>query len=74
MTIEKVIEALADHLEMDASEITAETTFADLGVDSLDAVEILMEMEDVFGVEIVAGEAGTSVKELAAYIDAKANA
>ena len=71
MTLEKVKELLAEHLEMDASEITEETTFEDLGVDSLDAVEIMMEMEDDFGIEIKPGEAGTSVKELIAYIDSK---
>ena len=71
MTIEKVKELLADHLEMDVSEITEETTFEDLGVDSLDAVEIMMEMEDEFGIEIKPGEAGKSVKELVAYIDSK---
>lgn len=71
MTIEKVKQVLADHLEMDAAEITEETTFEDLGVDSLDAVEIMMEMEDEFGVEIKPAEAGKSVKELVAYIDSK---
>lgn len=71
MTKEKVIEVLAEHLDLDAATITEETTFVDLGVDSLDAVEVMMEMEDVFGVEITASEAGSSVKELVAYIDAK---
>ena len=71
MTIEKVKEVLADHLEMDAAEITEATTFEDLGVDSLDAVEIMMEMEDEFGIEIKPAEAGKSVKELVAYIDSK---
>ncbi|HAG14403.1 MAG TPA: acyl carrier protein [Ruminococcus sp.] len=71
MNSEKVIEMLANHLEMDASEITEETTFEDLGVDSLEAVEIMMEMEDEFGCEINPQEAGKSVKELIAYIDSK---
>ena len=71
MTLEKVKELLAEHLEMDAAEITEATTFDDLGVDSLDAVEIMMEMEDEFGVEIKPAEAGKSVKELVAYIDSK---
>ena len=71
MTIEKVKEVLAEHLEMDAEEITEETTFEDLGVDSLDAVEIMMEMEDEFGIEIKPAEAGKSVKELVAYINSK---
>lgn len=71
MTLEKVKELLAEHLEMDAAEISEATTFEDLGVDSLDAVEIMMEMEDEFGVEIKPAEAGKSVKELVAYIDSK---
>ena len=71
MTLEKVKAVLAEHLEMDAEEITEATTFEDLGVDSLDAVEIMMEMEDEFGIEIKPAEAGKSVKELVAYIDSK---
>ena len=71
MDIEKISEVLANHLEMDASEITEETTFEELGVDSLEAVEIMMEMEDAFGVEIDPQEAGKSVKELADYIESK---
>ena len=71
MTLEKVKELLAEHLEMDAAEITEATTFEDLDVDSLDAVEIMMEMEDEFGIEIKPAEAGKSVKELVAYIDSK---
>ena len=71
MTLEKVKELLAEHLEMDAAELTEASTFEDLGVDSLDAVEIMMEMEDEFGIEIKPAEAGKSVKELVAYIDSK---
>ena len=73
MTFEKIRDLLADHLEMDASEITMDTTFEDLGVDSLDTVEIMMEMEDEFGMEIKPAEAGKSVSELVAYIDSKLN-
>lgn len=74
MTFEKVRELLAAHLEIDESEITEATTFEELGVDSLDTVEIMMEMEDEFGIEIKPAEAGKSVAELVSYIDkAKAN-
>jgi len=71
MTLDKVKSLLAEHLEMEESEITMETTFEDLGVDSLDAVEIMMEMEDEFDIEIKPAEAGKSVAELVAYIDSK---
>ena len=69
MTLEKVKKILADHLEMDENEITAETTLDELGVDSLDAVEIVMELEDEFGIEIQSDEIGSSVKEFVDYID-----
>ena len=52
MTLDKVKELLADHLDIDEETITEDTTFEDLDVDSLDTVEILMEMEDEFGVEL----------------------
>ena len=71
MTIEKVKNLLADHLEMDVNEITEATTFEDLGVDSLDTVEILMEIEDEFDIQIKPAEAGKSVADLVKYIDAK---
>jgi len=71
MTFEKIKNLLAEHLDMDAEEITMETTFEDLGADSLDVVEIMMELEDAFEIEIKAAEAGKSVADLVSYIDAK---
>lgn len=71
MTLEKVKKILADHLDIDESEITEETTLDELGVDSLDAVEVVMELEDEFGIEIQSDEIGSSVKDFVDYIDAK---
>ncbi len=71
MTFEKVKNLLAEHLDIDEAEISEDTTFEDLGVDSLDTVEIMMEMEDEFGIEIKPAEVGKSVKELVDYIDSK---
>lgn len=71
MTIEKVKELLAEHLDMNADELTAETEFSDLGIDSLDIAEIMMEAEDEFGVEIKFEEVGKTIGSLADYIDSK---
>ncbi len=71
MTFDKLKTLIADHLDIDESEIALETTFEDLGIDSLDTVELMMEVEDEFGIEVKAQEVGKSVKELVAYIDAK---
>ncbi len=71
MTFDKIKALIAEHLDIDESEITLETTFEDLGIDSLDTVELMMEVEDEFGVEVKAAEVGKSVKALVEYIDAK---
>ena len=70
MTKERVSELLAEHLDVDASTITEATTFEDLDIDSLDTVEIMMEMEDEFGIEIKVEDIGKTVGELIAHIDA----
>lgn len=72
MTNEKIKEILADHLDIDIENIHDDSTFEDLGIDSLDAVEIMMELEDEFGMELDASEMGTTVSELVAYIDSHA--
>ncbi|MDP4132650.1 MAG: acyl carrier protein [Bacillota bacterium] len=71
MILEKVKKLLAEHLDMDESEITEETTFEDLGIDSLDTVEILMELEEEFGIEFKMDEGKKSVGDLVKYISSK---
>mgnify|MGYP000362774957 FL=1 len=71
MTIDKIKEVLADHLDMDTAGITNETTFDDLGIDSLETVEIMMELEDEFGIEISVADVGKTVGSLVEYIDSK---
>ncbi len=51
--IQTIMEAIADELNMDAGEITMESTFAnDLGADSLDVCQILIRLEDTFDIRI----------------------
>lgn len=53
MVFEKVKAIIAKELGVDASTITLETRLAeDLGADSLDAVELIMAIEDEFGVQV----------------------
>lgn len=51
--LEKIIEMTADALGVDAGEITEATSLKeDLGADSLDLFELVMSLEEEFGVEI----------------------
>ena len=53
MEFEKLQEIIAGVLNVDINEITPETTFKeDLGADSLDVFQIIMELEDTFGISI----------------------
>lgn len=50
---EKVKAIIVEKLGVNESEVTPEATFAqDLGADSLDTVELIMEFEKQFGIEI----------------------
>ena len=49
----QVIEIIADKLGVEVSDVTEEASFTnDLGADSLDTVELIMEFETAFGVTI----------------------
>ena len=57
-TLEKVISIVADQMSVAKDKITSETSFInDLGADSLDTVELVMEFEDQFGLSIPDEEA-----------------
>jgi acyl carrier protein len=51
-TLCRVIDIIAEKLSLPAENITEESTFKDLGADSLDIVEIIMKFEENFGIEI----------------------
>lgn len=69
MTFDTVAKILATHLDKDVAEIKGESTFESLGLDSLDTVEIVMELEDEFGVTIELNDSVTNVEQLVALID-----
>ena len=52
--LEKVKEIVAEGLDVNAADLTEETTFESLGADSLDLFELVMALEDEYSVEIPA--------------------
>lgn len=72
MTIDKIKQILADTLDVNEDELSADTNIAtDLGADSLDVVEILMSIEDEFEIEIPDSEIENirTIGELVEYIE-----
>ena len=71
---EKLVSYASKQLELDASEITKDSTFESLGIDSLDIVEMIMDLESELGVELELEEQKISTfGELADFIESKLN-
>ena len=69
---ERVKKIIVDQLGVNATEVTPEASFVeDLGADSLDTVELVMALEEEFGIEIPDEEAEkiVTVKLAIAYIE-----
>ncbi len=71
---EKLVAIAAKQLELDADEITPDSTFESLGIDSLDIVEMIMDLESELGVELdMEDQKIATFGELADFIDSKVN-
>ena len=71
-TFDKVKDVILDKLGVEESQIIMEASFVDdLGADSLDTVELIMELEEEFGIEIPDDDAEkiTTVGAAVNYID-----
>ena len=64
---------LKDYLKLDipADEITLDTTFESLGVDSLDTVEMVMDLEEQLGVDLELEDKIATVGELVDFVESK---
>jgi len=68
----RVIKIVVEHLDVDASKVTSNASFADdLGADSLDQVELVMAFEEEFSIEIPedAAEKIATVSDAVTFIE-----
>ena len=71
---EKLVSYASKQLELNPEEITRESTFESLGIDSLDIVEMIMDLEADLGVELeIEDQKIATFQELADFIETKLN-
>ena len=71
---EKLAKYASKQLELDIEEITPDSTFESLGIDSLDVVEMIMDLESELGVELeMEDQKIATFQELADFIESKLN-
>ncbi len=66
---ERIAAYLSRQMEIPLENITADTTFDSLGIDSLDTVEMLMDLEDELNVDLQMEEKLNTVGEFAAFVE-----
>ena len=71
---EKLAKFAAKQLDLDLNEITPESTFESLGIDSLDVVEMVMDLESELGVELdMEDQKIATFQDLATFVESKLN-
>ena len=71
---EKLVSYAVKQLELTPEDITPESTFESLGIDSLDNVEMIMDLESDLGVELeIEDQKIATFQELADFIESKLN-
>ena len=68
-TIDIVKEVLSENLDIEGDKVTDDATFDSLGVDSLDMVELVCDLEEKCGIEFGEPESIETIGQLVAHID-----
>ena len=71
---EKLVNFAAKQLELDVADITPDSTFESLGIDSLDIVEMIMDLESELGIELeMEDQKIATFQDLADFVESKLN-
>lgn len=69
MVFEKVKNIMCEQLGLNENEVTIDTSFEELGVDSLDLFQIIIEIEEEFGIQIEDAESIKTVREAVKFVE-----
>jgi len=70
MVIDKIKEMLSEKTGTDIAEINGDSMFSEMGLDSLDIAELLLGIEEAFGVSVQAGPDIITVDNLVVKVEA----
>ncbi|WP_312652682.1 acyl carrier protein [Proteiniclasticum sp.] len=73
MIFEKVKAILVKELSLSEEEVTMTSSFEELGIDSLDLVELVMQIEEEFDITMEESESLKTVKDVVDHIESKVN-
>ena len=74
MTFERLVKLLSEQFGLEAEDITEDTGFEELGADSVDLVELSMNLEEEFGIEEMSEEDIASIHnvgDMVSYLRSK---
>ena len=71
MIFEKLQGIMEENLSIERDEIKLDSTFQSLGIDSLDTFQLIIEIEEEFGIEVESPENMKTIKEVVDYIEEK---
>lgn len=69
MYLEVIAKVISERTGCDVSAVKPESTFSELGIDSLDTVELLMSLEDEIGIEIDLDQKIETVDDLDKFLE-----
>ncbi|MBM6869643.1 acyl carrier protein [Pseudoflavonifractor phocaeensis] len=69
MIFEKIVSLLSEQLGVDAESITMETSFEELGADSLDVVDLTTAVEEAFNLESLADESLSEITTVGDFVN-----
>ncbi len=68
---EQLVRLVAEYKGVDASAVKTGVPFAEMGLDSLDVAELVMQIEDDLGVSLDVSTPHSTLDQLAAYIESR---
>ena len=71
MYFDTIAKVIAERMDIDVADVKPESTFADLKIDSLDTVDMVMELEDILGIELDLDQPVSTVADLDKFIQSK---